>query len=145
MAKAGERDYPRLHLAFGWWTLLAFLTLGLVLDALHGFKVPWYVDVDVQVRRLMWTLAHTHGTLVGVVNIVFGLTLRGFPELPGWSRLASRCLIGASILLPLGFFLGGVTVHGGDPNPAALLVPPGGVLLIAGVFLMARGLSKRGP
>jgi hypothetical protein len=25
------------HLRFGWWTLLLFLTLGLVLEALHGF------------------------------------------------------------------------------------------------------------
>ncbi len=62
------------NLRFGWWSLLVFLSLGAVLEALHGFKIGWYVDVGNETRRLMFTLAHAHGTLLALVNIVAGLT-----------------------------------------------------------------------
>ena len=64
------------HLRFGWWSLSAFLALGLLLETLHGFKVGWYLDVSHEARRLMFTLAHSHGTLLALVNIAAGLTLR---------------------------------------------------------------------
>ena len=32
------------HFRIGWWALLAYLTLGIALECLHGFKVRWYVD-----------------------------------------------------------------------------------------------------
>jgi hypothetical protein len=53
-------------------------------------------------------------------------------------RLASRCLLGALVLMPAGFFLGGLFFYGGDPGIGVLLVPPGGLLLFLGVFLTAR-------
>ena len=64
------------HLAFGWWSLFVFGALGLILETLHGFKVPAYLDVSNESRRLMWTLAHAHGTLLGLIHIAFALTLR---------------------------------------------------------------------
>jgi hypothetical protein len=39
---------------------------------------------------------------------------------------------------PLGFFLGGVFIHGGDPGIGVILVPPGGLLLFLSVLLTAR-------
>jgi hypothetical protein len=57
------------NLRFGWWSLLVFLSLGAVLEALHGFKIGWYVDVGNETRRLMFTLAQAHGTLLALVNI----------------------------------------------------------------------------
>lgn len=54
-------EYARRHLRFGWWSLLFFLTFGLGLETLHGLKVGWYLDVENETRRLMWTLAHAHG------------------------------------------------------------------------------------
>ena len=62
------------NLRFGWWSLLVFLSLGGVLETLHGFKVGWYVDVGNETRRLMFTLAHAHGTLLALVNIAAVLT-----------------------------------------------------------------------
>jgi hypothetical protein len=129
------------HLRFGWWSLFAFLTLGLVLEALHGFKLGWYLNVDVEMRRLMFTLAHAHGTLLALVNIAAGLTLRtvkGF-EL---ARAPSLALIWGSLLLPLGFFLGGLVIHDGDPGLGVLLVPVGALLLLYGVGSAARTLSR---
>ena len=102
-------DYARRHLRFGWWSLLAFATLGLVLETLHGFKVRAYLDVANDTRRLMWTLAHAHGTLLALVHIVFGLCMAAVPDIAGrHARLMSTSLVAASILLPGGFFLGGV-------------------------------------
>ena len=132
-------DSSRQHLRFGWWSLLLFATLGLVLESLHGFKVRAYLDVSNETRRLMWTLAHAHGTLLAVIHIVFGLTLRAgsAPALAN-PRLISTSLYAASVLLPGGFFLGGVVFYAGDPGVGVLLVPAGGVLLLYAIFSIAR-------
>jgi hypothetical protein len=136
---ARERDFAQRHLRLGWWSLLVFAGLGLALESFHGFKVRAYLDVSSETRRLMWTLAHAHGTLLSLVNILFGLSIRVVPEMSAQDRpLISRCLIGASVLLPAGFFLGGAAFYGGDPGVGVLLVPIGAVSLIAAVFLLAR-------
>ena len=133
-------DYARRHLRLGWWSLVLFATLGLALESLHGFKVRAYLDVANETRRLMWTLAHAHGALISLVHVVFGLIIRVAPETYERDRSSiSRCLIGALIFLPGGFFLGGVAFYGGDPGLGVLLVPVGAVSLIAGLFLLARG------
>ena len=136
-------DYARLHLRFGWWSLLVFSVLGLTLEALHGFKVGAYLDVSNETRRLMWTLAHAHGALLSIVHVLFGLSVTVAPDIGAGSRaLVSRCLIGASILLPGGFFLGGAAFYGGDPGVAVLVVPIGAVTLMLAVLLLARSAAK---
>ena len=141
-AERTNADYMRLHLRFGWWSLLFFLALGLVLDTLHGFKIGWYLDVSNTTRRLMWTLAHAHGTLTSLVHLVFALALHAFPTAAGrWLRFASACLIASTILLPGGFFLGGIVIYGGDPGVGILLTPVGAVTLMIAVFLAARNLG----
>jgi hypothetical protein len=134
-------DYSDRHLRLGWWWLLVFAGLGLILETLHGFKVGAYLNVSNDTRRLMWRLAHAHGTLLGAVNILFGLTLRSgsgstFRDL----RTISWLLLGASICLPVGFFLGGVQFYGGDPGLGVLVVPIGAVMLLAALFMIASGL-----
>jgi hypothetical protein len=131
-------DYARRHLRIGWWSLLIFATAGLALEMLHGFKVRAYLDVSNETRRLMWTLAHAHGTLLSLVHVIFGLSVRVAAESVERNlRLISLCLVGASVFLPGGFFLGGVVVYGGDPGLGVLLVPVGAVLLLAAVFFIA--------
>ena len=136
----------RRHLRFGWWSLVFFLSTGIALEALHGLKLGYYLDVGNETRRLLWTLGHAHGTLLALINIVFGLMLRLDPD-PHRPRAlrASRCLIPAAVLLPAGFFLGGLFVFGGDPGIGILLVPVGALLLLAGVVLAARGASASRP
>lgn len=131
-------SYTRLHLRFGWWSLFVFAALGLMLETLQGFKIPLYVDVSNDTRRLMWTLAHAHGVGLALVHLVFALSMPALPAEPARDRLVSRCLIAASVLLPGGFFTGGLVYFGGDPGPGILLVPVGAVLLLAAVFLLAR-------
>ena len=125
------------HLRAGWVTLLISTVLGLGLDGLHAFKVGWYLDVASETRRLMWTLAHAHGTLLGLVNLSFSATARLLPaRASGRRRNGSRCLLAATVLLPAGFFLGGCFVYGGDPGLGILLVPVGGALLVTALALI---------
>ena len=140
-------DAARLrHLRFGWWSLLVFLALGIVLEGLHALKLEWYLAAGNEARRLLLTLAHAHGTLLAMLHLLFGLVVGGAVGAmrwqPGRLELASRCLMGASILLPGGFFLGGLSLYDGDPGLGALLAPPGGLLLLVAVFFAARSVSR---
>jgi hypothetical protein len=135
------QTFRRRHLRLGWWTLAAFIALGMVLDTLHGLKISWYLDASNPTPRFMWTLAHSHGTLVGLVNVAFASAVDGLPA--RMRAPASNVLIGASVLLPGGFLLGGMYTYAGDPGLGALIVPLGGLLLLAAVVLVAVGLSCR--
>ena len=138
-------DYPVRHLRFGWWSLLVFLSVGFVLELLHGFKAGFYLDVTNETRRLMWTLAHAHGALLGLVHVAWALCLRAFPALEdGNQRVVSLCLMGASVLLPGGFFAGGVQLYGGDPGLGIAAVPAGAACLATAVFLTARATRNLG-
>lgn len=131
------------HLRWGWSALLVFLSLGILLEAFHGLKVDWYLSVANDTRRLLWRLAHTHGTLLGLVHLGFAFTLRAAELSPSRAaRLASAALIGATLLLPGGFLLGGCVIHAGDPSRAIVLVPAGALLLLLSVAWVARSVLR---
>lgn len=135
----------RRHLLVGWGGLLLFLTLGIVLETLHGLKSSFYLDPGNSTRRLVWTLAHAHGTLFAMVNMAFALSLSrinlGSERL---LRFASPGFIGALVLLPLGFFLGGLRVFGGDPGVGIVLVPLGAVWMLLSVAAFCWSLRGGG-
>jgi hypothetical protein len=129
------------NLRFGWWWLLIFLSLGGLLEALHGFKIGWYVDVGNDMRRLMFTLGHAHGTALALVNIAAGLTARhfqGFDLRPS----VSISLMWSGILFPVGFILGGIVTYGGDPGLGIWLVPVAAILLFYSVISIAISVTK---
>jgi hypothetical protein len=142
MSDAAVPDLVRRNLRFGWWALFVYAAVGLGLEALHGLKLGLYLDVGNETRRLLWTLAHAHGVLLALLNIVFALCVRAIPGSEAHLKLGSTLLMAASILLPLGFLLGGIWVYGGDPGLGVLLVPPGALCLLAGLFATARGLTR---
>lgn len=137
--KSGDRRVAVRHIRFGWWTLLLYLTLGIALETMHGFKLDWYLAPANETRRTMFRLAHAHGTLWAVVNLVFGvwlgqLQMRRWPLRP----IASASLLGGSVLLPAAFLLGGVRPYGGDPGLATpLLAPLAACLLFISVLCIA--------
>jgi hypothetical protein len=133
-------DVARRHVRFGWWSLLVFAGLGLTLEVLHGFKVSAYLDVSNDTRRLMWRLAHAHGVLLGLVNVVYGVTLR--VAVLTEETTASKALLAASLLLPGGFFLAGVVFYAGDPGLGIALVPAGALLLLFALFRIARSTGR---
>lgn len=138
-----ELALSRRHLRLGWLALLVFLTFGIALEAMHGFKVDLYLNVANETRRLLWTLAHAHGVLLGLVHIAFASTIRELPAAARtWPKHASLCLSGSTVLLPAGFFLGGTVTYGGDPGRGILLVPVGAALLFAGVLITALRVGR---
>ncbi len=132
----------RRHLRIGWWTLLLFMTLGVALEAMHGFKLELYLSVENETRRLMWRLAHAHGGLIALVHVAYAATLatRAKDQDTSWCRPAGNLLIVSQILLPGGFLLGGLVVYGGDPWLGVGLVPVGALVFLIGVFRIARRL-----
>jgi hypothetical protein len=140
-----RRRLARRHHLIGWWGLLVFLSLGIALETLLGFKVGLYLDKAHAWRRELWRLAHAHGTLLSLVHLAFAAGLGTFGR---WTqqrlKLASFFLLDALLLLPLGFFLGGIGHTEVDPSPGVLLVPIGALLLLAAVALTAWSASQ-GP
>lgn len=129
------------HLRFGWCGLLAFAVLGVVLEVLHAWKATAYLGVDNETRRLMWTLAHAHGVGLSILQIAFAATLRLMAAAP--VALTSRLLHVGTVLIPLGFFLGGVNTYEADPGFGILLVPVGALALLGALGAVVRALFSR--
>ena len=140
---ASGADLSLRHFYCGWLGLALFALLGLGLEAMHAFKIDFYLDVRHETRRLMWTLAHAHGTLFSLANIALAVTIRSL-NLPinRWLQFASVCLILAWITMPLGFFLGGIWLYGGDPGRGILLAPIGGILFFLAAISVAMSVKQ---
>jgi hypothetical protein len=135
--KALLRVVARRHHVLGWSVLLLFLSLGAFLELLHGFKMGFYLDPGQRLRRELWTLAHAHGTLLGLTQIGFAAGLSQFGRWTvGRLKLVSFFLLDATLLIPLGFFLGGLFPSESDPWVGILLVPLGALLLFIAVALI---------
>lgn len=120
-------------LRFGWMMVAVFLTGGMLLESFHLIKLPLYLDV--LIRRELWTLAHAHGALLGAIVILFGLSATRLVADEQRRRTAGRLLRVGAVLVPTGFFLGGIGNAEGDPSLAILLVPTGAALALLGIGL----------
>ncbi len=130
-------EATRKTLIVGWALLALFVPLGLTLEALHALKLPVYLDSVM--RREMWTLAHAHGNLLGILCVAFvAVAKRTIPDEVARASIA-RWLRWGAVMMPSGFFLGGVLNHEGDPSWAIALVPLGGLFLL--VALVRTALS----
>ena len=134
---AFRRRIAQRHFCIGWAALLLFLSMGAFLESLHAFKVELYLDPGFKMRREMWTLAHAHGTLLALIQFGFAAGLMHFGR---WTierlKLVSFFLIDAAVLIPLGFFLGGLFPTESDPWVGVYLVPLGAFLLFVAVALI---------
>ena len=132
-----RRNVARRHHLVGWCALLVFLSMGAFLEGLHGFKLGFYLDPQNRLRREMWTLSHAHGTLFAVIQIAFASGLMQFGHwTAGRLKLASFFMLDAALLVPLGFFLGGLAPSESDPWLGIWLVPLGALLLFIAVVLI---------
>ncbi len=134
-AKASPSFPGKRNLRAGWWTLLVFVCLGILLEIGLGFRGHFYMDVSQQTRRLMWRLSHAHGTLLALLNILYGL-IAAHSHSAG-QQFGSRALLAAGWLIPSGFFLAGLFAYQSTPGLATLLIPSGAILLAIGIFLAA--------
>ena len=109
----------------GWASIAVWMSVGLLLEGLIGYKIPAYLS-DPQ-RRELFRLGHTHGTLLGILLVVAALVLQRGAAVPKAAWTALR--IGA-VLMPAGFFVAGIWHTESDPGLAIWLVPPGALLII---------------
>ena len=143
MGKAKEESaqtlqWPVESLLFqGWVSIAVWMSFGLLLEGLLGYKIPSYLE-DAQ-RRELFRLAHAHGTLLGVVVVAAALCVRSLQIRP--PRIAARAMRVGSVLMPLGFLLSGIWHPEGDPGFAIWLVPPSALLVIFGA--VATALASR--
>lgn len=119
---AAER---RACLRFGWAWLTLWASLGMALEAAHGLK--WGPYLHDELGRLLLTLGHAHGVGLAIVVLVYGSAGAALhrTRAPGW------LLRIAATLIPVGFATSAVGHPEGDPSIAIVLVPLGGMMLIA--------------
>ena len=123
----------------GWWGLAVWLSLGLLLEGLIGFRTSAYL-LD-PIRRDLFRLAHAHGTIFSILLLVTALFLeRGLSSPPA---AAIRTLQIGTVMMPLGFLLGGIRHTETDPNLLVLLSPLGGLLIIFAVIAIAFSHRKQ--
>jgi hypothetical protein len=133
-----DSDWTTRMMLQGWVSLALWMSIGLLLEGLLGYKIPSYLN-DPQRRELL-RLAHTHGAFLGLVLIAAALCGRRGAGLP---RAASLSFSIGSALMPLGFLLAGIWHPEGDPGPAIWIVPPAALLIIFGAIIMALASFKR--
>lgn len=127
----------RDNLLWGWGLLSFFMLGGLLLEGLHALKLALYFENAL--RRELWVLAHAHGALLALVNLAFVASAATLiPEAPRRSR-AGRSLRWGALLMPLGFFLGGIGNSESDPSLAILLTPIGALMVLHAVASCAVG------
>ena len=130
----------RKTVRLGWLLLAIAIPFGVTLEALHGFKVQAYLASDV--RREMWRLAHAHGTLLGMLCLICGAIGEAWVPEAIRTRVMAMIRWGA-VLMPLGFFLGGILNSEGDPSLGILLVPVGALLLVVALVRVALASRAR--
>lgn len=128
-------DTPAWSLQTGRWGLFFWLSAGMGLEALHLVKAPLYLEDSL--RRELWTLAHAHGTLLSAVALLLVVLVPRLTLSPARLRWIDRLVAIGSVLVPLGFFFGGIGHGEADPSLAILLVPTGAAMLAAGLLLLA--------
>ena len=132
--------YAPRHLRFGWSALVIALAFGATLEALLGFKaVPYLLD---PLREELWRLAHFHASMLALVNLLYVSWADRETIAPHARRAASQALLAGSILLPLGFFLGGIHHYEGDPGIGIFLAPPGALLVLVTAVAQARAAFR---
>jgi len=122
----------------GWISLALWITFGVLLEGLIGFRTPSYLDDGV--RREMFRMAHAHGTLLNLILI--GAAICARLDMIRLGRMTSLGLCTAAILLPAGFLFGGLWHFKDEPGPAILLVPIGAIVLLATAIFISFTLPR---
>lgn len=133
-------DLTSRTFAIGLWMLCISVPLGLTLEALHAFKVPVYLGSPL--RRELWTLAHAHANLLGMLCMVMAHTAARWAPASLHRRRVLRGLAIGAVTMPLGFLAGGVLAYEGDPSLGILLVPVGGLVLLWALLRAALNLPR---
>ena len=122
-----------------WCGIAVWMAFGLLLEGFIGFRTPVYL-LD-PTRRELFRLAHAHGTLLSLLLLgaAFSLKQNSLAE----NKYGVLALKIGTVLMPAGFFLGGIYTFGSDPNFLIIFAPIGGLGVILGAISLAISGSKR--
>lgn len=109
-----------------WISLAAWIAFGLLLEGLIGYRIPALLDDPL--RREMFRLAHSHGTLLNLV--LFAAAIGARLEMFKLESGTAFVLRAAVVAMPAGFLFGGLWHFKGDPGLGIVLVPIGAVMLL---------------
>jgi hypothetical protein len=119
--------------------LVAMIVAAVIGFALGKSLEPYFANGYAQIPfwRFLTRVGHTHGMLMGLVNVVTGLLLGRLDCSPGIRRAAS-ILSALAILLPVGVCLRGITEGAMIGEVLAML---GGFSLVGACALLLVGLA----
>jgi hypothetical protein len=138
----GDRHGPSLVsslLRQAWFSLAFWMTFGLLLEGLIGYRIPDYLN-DPQ-RRELFRLAHAHGNVLSLVLLGAALAIGYGKTQP--ARINVLALRVGVVVMPLSFLTAGVWHYNNDPGLAIWLVPPAALLVIFGVVGLALASRTR--
>lgn len=127
----------KLNIRTGLWVMSGFMLYGFYLIYLRDFapdKAAWIAD-SLDGPHFEARLAHVHGNLFSLLNIVFGLVLLNVAMPEKLARFASWFTLGG-LLMPLGIL---AELYLGLPP---ILVVVGGVSIFIATVLLAIGVGK---
>ncbi len=134
------KKYGKLNIQTGLWVMAGFMLYGFMLIYLRDFapdKAAWIAG-SADGPHFEARLAHVHGNLFSLLNIVFGLALLNFKMPKIYAKWGSWLSL-AGLLMPLGIlaelYLG--------LSPVFVIV--GGVSIFAAAVTIAIGVGKGIP
>ncbi len=131
--------YGKANIVTGLWVMAFFMIYGFLLIYLRDFapgKEEWIADYA-RGAHFESRLAHVHGNLFALLNIVFGLVLLKLEIPAGAAKWASRLALGG-LLMPLGI-LSEVYLGLGP-----VLVIVGAVSIVLATVTLAVGAGRAG-
>ncbi len=131
------KHYGKANVVTGLWVMAFFMIYGFLLIYLRDFapgKEQWIAEYA-NGAHFESRLAHVHGNLFSLLNIVFGLVLLKLRIPDGLAKWASWLALGG-LLMPLGILS---EVYLGL---APFLVIVGGISLFAATVTLAIGVGK---
>jgi hypothetical protein len=136
-----RRDAPLVSVLLrqAWIGLAFWMTFGLLLEGLIGYRIPDYLS-DPQ-RRELFRLAHAHGGVLSLILLASALGIGHGMTAP--ARIVVAALRIGVVVMPLAFLVAGIWHYGNDPGLAIWLVPPSGLLVIFGIVGMALSTKRQ--
>ncbi|MCA9638487.1 MAG: hypothetical protein KC420_20805 [Myxococcales bacterium] len=113
----------------------AFLATGLWLEAMYGLRAEGWIDDAI--RREFLRLGHSHGALLGLLNLGLAWALERLQTPAAWARRIRPAALTGALSVGLGFIAGGLWHGPTDPGPPILLVPLGALLLLTSTVALA--------
>lgn len=123
------------HLRLSLVVTALFLALGVVIEALLGFRPPGWMEDEL--RREFLRLGHAHGAILGMLNVAIAWAVERLQTPTPWARRTRVAALLGALFVGFGFVGGGLWHGRTDPGPLVLLVPAGALLLLCSLVAIA--------